>query len=575
MKLRVTLAQLNPTIGDFEGNVRKAFEAIDFAEENESDIVVFPELFITGYPPEDLVLRTSFLKANLTALEKVVEYTTGKHVTVIIGFIDTADDAYNSAAVIKNGLIVAKYYKQLLPNYSVFDEQRYFKAGDKGLVLTFGSVKVGVNICEDIWSPIGPVSEEVFGGKAQVIINLSASPYFSGKPQLRREYLTKKAYDHHCAIVYVNTVGGQDEIVFDGGSLVIDPAGNIFAQGKAFEEDIFTVDIDVEESLRSVLHDPRRREFEHRIDKSKVMNVDIGSLRKKAKQIPETKFERELESEEELFEALKLALKDYVRKNGFKKVILGLSGGVDSALVATIAKESLGAENVRVLLMPSQFSSESSVTDAIKLAENLGIKYDIVPITKVFESYLNFLEPVFEGKPFDITEENLQARIRGNYLMAMSNKFNYLVLTTGNKSEIATGYSTLYGDSAGGFALIKDLYKVDVYRICRWYNKKHGEVIPENILTKAPSAELRPNQKDQDTLPPYEILDEVLKLYIEEEYSIEEVVEKGFDRKMVEYVARLVKINEYKRRQMPIGPKLTKRGFGKDRRMPITNRFFE
>lgn len=573
MIVRVSMAQFNAKVGDLKGNVEKAIEAIKLAEMKKSDILLLPELFITGYPPEDLVLKPSFLKDNIKALEEVAKFTKGKNVTVIVGFIDVDDDAYNSAGILKNGKIVAKYRKMFLPNYSVFDEQRYFKAGESPLIIDFKGVKIGVTICEDIWHPYGPISALVFSGGAQLILNISASPYFVGKRDLRKKYIGMKAFDFHVPIVYLNLVGGQDEIVFDGTSFVVNADGDVICELEAFEEDFATVDISVEDSLRSNLHDPRRRQgiFE----KSSLEIIKMEKLPDKKEKL-EGKIAEDICREEEMLRALVLGTRDYIRKNGFKKVVIGLSGGIDSSLVAAIAVEALGKENVAGVLMPSMYTSKESIEDATKLAENLGIKTFTIPITDVFQSYLNALRDIFKNTEFDVTEENIQARIRGNYLMAFSNKFGWMVLTTGNKSEMATGYATLYGDMAGGFAVLKDVYKTDVYKIARWINKKKGrEIIPQRIFEKPPSAELRPGQTDQEKLPPYEVLDRILKLYVEEDRSLDEIIKEGFPRETVASVINMVDGNEYKRRQAPPGIKITKRAFGKDRRMPITNGYKE
>jgi len=571
--VRVSMAQFNAKVGDLKGNVEKAIEAIKLAEMKKADILLLPELFITGYPPEDLVLKPSFLKDNTKALKEVAKFTKGKNVTVIVGFIDVDDDAYNSAGILKNGKIVAKYRKMFLPNYSVFDEQRYFKAGESPLIIDFKGVKIGVTICEDIWHPHGPISDLVFSGGAQLILNISASPYFVGKRDLRKKYIGMKAFDFHVPIVYLNLVGGQDEIVFDGTSFVVNADGDVICELEAFEEDFATVDISVEDSLRSNLHDPRRRQgiFE----KSSLEIVKMEKLPDKKEKL-EGKIAEDICREEEMLRALVLGTRDYIRKNGFKKVVIGLSGGIDSSLVAAIAVEALGKENVVGVLMPSMYTSKESIEDATKLAENLGIKTFTIPITDVFQSYLNALRDIFKNTEFDVTEENIQARIRGNYLMALSNKFGWIVLTTGNKSEMATGYATLYGDMAGGFAVLKDVYKTDVYKIARWINKKKGrEIIPQRIFEKPPSAELRPGQTDQEKLPPYEVLDRILKLYVEEDRSLDEIIKEGFPRETVASVINMVDGNEYKRRQAPPGIKITKRAFGKDRRMPITNGYKE
>jgi len=572
-KLRVTIAQLNPTLGDFEENLEKAKEALEVAEKDKSDVVVFPELFLSGYPPEDLVMRLSFLKENRKSLEEFASLTRGKDTVCVVGFVDSDEDVYNAAAIVRDGEILGVYRKMFLPNYSVFDEKRYFKPGDKLMVLKMGDVRVGITICEDIWNPVEPLASLSLGNNVHVVLNLSASPYYIGKPSLREKYLSVKSYDHHVALVYCNMVGAQDELVFDGGSLVVDAKGNLVARAKFFEEDVLTVDLDLEENLRTTILDPRRRHLS--VSNFDVVYVETEKPKEKVEEL-RGRVEAIPIREEEIFKALVLGLRDYVRKNGFKKVVLGLSGGMDSSFVAVVAVEALGKENVKGVLMPSMYTSKASVEDALQLANNLGMEAIILPITEVFESYLKALEKVFAGTERDITEENLQARIRGNYLMALSNKFGWLVLTTGNKSEIATGYTTLYGDMAGGFAVIKDVYKTDVYRVGRWYNEWKGrEIIPRRVFEKPPSAELRPGQTDQEKLPPYEVLDEILRLYIEENLDPQEIVEKGFDKEVVLRVLEMVRRNEYKRRQAPIGPKISTRAFGRDWRMPITNGFRE
>ncbi|MEN3008648.1 NAD+ synthase [Pseudothermotoga sp.] len=572
-RVRLTLAQLNPTLGDFEGNVMKAKQAIDHAESTQSDLLLLPELFITGYPPEDLTFRLSFLESNRHALNEVVRYTLGKRTVCVVGFIDFDEDVYNAAAVIHDGKVRGIYRKIFLPNYSVFDEKRYFRPGQRLMILKFGSIKIGLTVCEDIWSPAEPLATLVSGNGVQLILNISASPYCIEKAKLREKYVSAKAYEHHVAIAYCNMVGGQDELVFDGASFVCDANGDLLVRAKLFEEDLLTVDVDLDENLRVNLTDPRRR-YTH-IENYPVEVVEFNEPRLKSDRLKNS-VSQLYEREQEMFTALVTGLRDYIGKNGFKKVVLGLSGGIDSSLVASIAVEALGAENVKGVLMPSMYTSKESMEDALLLANNLGIETFILPINEVFKEYLQVLKSVFSGKPMDVTEENIQARIRGNYLMALSNKFGWLVLTTGNKSEIATGYCTLYGDMAGGFAVIKDIYKTDVYRIARWYNRWKGkQIIPERVFTKLPTAELRPGQFDQEKLPPYEMLDEILRLYVEEGLDAKEIVERGYDSKTVVEVLRMIHANEYKRKQAPIGIKVSKRAFGKDWRMPLTNKFKE
>lgn len=572
-RVRLTLAQLDPTLGDFEGNVLKVKQAIDHAESMKSDLLLLPELFITGYPPEDLIFRLSFLEANRRALDEVARYTEKKKVICIVGFIDFDEDVYNAAAVIHDGKIRGIYRKIFLPNYSVFDEKRYFHPGQKLMILKLGSIKVGLTVCEDIWSPAEPLATLVSGNGVQLILNISASPYCIEKAKLREKYVSAKAYEHHVAIAYCNMVGGQDELVFDGASFVCDANGELLARAKLFEEDLLTVDVDLDENLRVNLIDPRRRYM--RVENYPAEVIEFEEPTVKKEQLEST-ISQLYEREQEIFTALVTGLRDYVKKNGFKKAVLGLSGGMDSSLVAVIAVEALGAENVKGVLMPSIYTSRESVEDASQLASNLGIETFTLPINEVFREYLQTLKPVFSDKPADTTEENIQARIRGNYLMALSNKFGWLVLTTGNKSEIATGYCTLYGDTAGGFAVIKDVYKTDVYKIARWYNQSKGsQIIPERVFIKLPTAELKPGQFDQEKLPPYEILDGILRLYVEEGLDAKEIVERGYDSKTVLNVLQMINMSEYKRKQAPIGIKVSKRAFGKDWRMPLTNKFKE
>ncbi len=568
-KMRFSLVQRNFTVGGITENADKMISDINEVKNLHPDFIVFPELSLVGYPPEDLLLKHSFIDKNIEELNRVVKATNGMNPVVIVGFVDKKDDIFNSAAVIQNGQLLGIYHKILLPNYGVFDEKRYFAAGTAPLNVNYSGVKVGISICEDIWVPDGPAIDEVSSG-AMILLNISSSPYNLLKGLTREEMLKVRASDSRAAVVYVNSVGGQDELVFDGHSLVVDEAGKIIGRGPDFEESIITVDITIPTIISANLHDPRRRERKREVT---VQTVSAKVHEEKRPDV-ETVSSTSLQLEEEIFKALVLGVRDYVKKNGFKKVLIGLSGGIDSSLVAAVATESLGANNVIGVLMPSMYSSKSSVEDSKKLADNLGIKTHIIPIKNVFDSYINALKKTFKETSQGIAEENLQARIRGNYLMALSNKFGWLVLTTGNKSEMSVGYATLYGDMAGGFAVIKDLYKTVVYKVARWYNSKKGrDVIPNSVLVKAPSAELRPNQVDQDSLPPYEILDGILDLYVEKDLSFDEIVEMGFDREIVKRTIHLVDKNEYKRRQAPPGVKITSRAFGRDRRLPITNHY--
>ncbi|NLH49795.1 MAG: NAD+ synthase [Myxococcales bacterium] len=575
MKLRIALGQTNSVVGDIDRNVARLMAVIDEAKAVGAHLVAFPELAITGYPPEDLVLRPHFLRKNKEAVERLAAAAEG--IVVVAGFIDVLDDAYNAAAVCADGRVAGVYHKIRLPNYGVFDEYRYFQTGAAPLVVQINGHAVGVTICEDIWVPDGPGEEEVVAGGAEVILNISASPYHMGKIAQRENMLATRASDMGVYLAFCNTVGGQDELVFDGSSVVIDQDGTILARSRSFAEDLLVCDLDLEAVLIDRLRDPRSRLERHlaRVEQRAVpavsIDLDVGEL-------PpiETACHPLPSPAEEVTRALVLGLGDYVRKNGFEKVILGLSGGIDSALVAALAVEALGPANVLAAFMPSRYSSDDSREDAEAQARNLGIQLLTLPIEPGMKVYNEMLAPVFAGRSPDITEENIQARIRGNLLMAISNKFGYLVLSTANKSESAVGYSTLYGDMAGGFALLKDCPKVWVYRIAQYLNDAAGrELIPARILTKEPTAELKPNQKDTDSLPPYDVLDPILDLLVVQERSVAEVVAMGYDKTMVRRVMRLVQRAEYKRRQAAPGVKLTYRNFGKDRRWPITNRYLD
>lgn len=569
-RLRIALAQMNVTVGDLAGNAAAIADRLEQAREVGSHVVAFPELAITGYPPEDLLLKPSFIEANRKALLGLQAET--KDITAIIGFVDRDVDLYNAAAVLHNGEWVDTYRKQRLPNYGVFDELRYFSAGNSELVLILGEAKIGLSICEDIWSPGGPVARVAAAG-ADVVVNINASPYHRGKSDARHRMLGARAADHGIALAYVNMIGGQDELVFDGDSIVFNGAGEIIAEARPFTDELLICDIELEQVFRARLHDPRRRQVARRCPPSVRTLVLSEKPLEQDTTLPANPPVQH-DDTAEVYAALVMGTRDYVRKNGFKRVVLGLSGGIDSSLVATVAVDALGAAAVTGVSMPSHFSSEGSKTDAAALARALGIEMMTLPITDIFETSTGTLAPAFTGRSADLAEENLQARIRGNLLMALSNKFGWLVLTTGNKSEMATGYSTLYGDMAGGFAVLKDVPKTLVYELSRWRNA-HGEapVIPEDVLTKPPSAELRPNQKDEDSLPPYDVLDPILERYVEEDWSLEELVTAGYDEETVRQVITLVDRNEYKRRQAPPGVKITARAFGKDRRLPITNRF--
>jgi NAD+ synthase (glutamine-hydrolysing) len=571
-KLRLALAQINPTVGDLKGNAKKTIEYITKAKEYGAEVVAFPELVLTGYPPEDLLLKPQFIADNLKALDDVRRKTEG--ITAVVGFVDKKDDIYNAAAIISQRNIVDVYHKIYLPNYGVFDEYRYFQIGSRQPVYRIGEAVVGVNICEDIWYPEGPSRVQALAG-AELIININASPYTVGKNSFREKMLSTRASDSAVIVAYVNMVGGQDELVFDGGSLVIDETGKVIARGKLFEEDLIIIDLNLEAVFMRRLHDPRRRQEVLSLEEGVIetISVPVRKRTKSRKALPQRQVQQ-LEPEEEIYNALVLGVSDYVRKNGFKGGFIGLSGGVDSAMVATIAVDALGKDKVRCLFMPSPYTSKESREDAFELAKNLGIKLIEIPIEAIFKSYLDALAREFKGLKPDATEENLQARIRGNLLMAMSNKFGWLVLTTGNKSEMSVGYATLYGDMAGGFAVIKDVPKTTVYELAKWRNKKAGRaLIPERILWKEPTAELKPDQKDTDTLPPYPVLDPILKAYIEEDRSFEEILSMGCEIECAQKVIRMIDRSEYKRRQAPPGIKITQRAFGRDRRFPITNKY--
>jgi NAD+ synthase (glutamine-hydrolysing) len=568
------MAQINTTVGDFEGNLKKMVQVINEARRLKVDLVTFPELSICGYPPEDLLLKPQFIDKNIEYLHKLVKASSG--LSVVAGFVDSKDDLYNAAAIIHDGKQVGTYRKIYLPNYGVFDENRYFRAGDECPVFEIGGSVVGINICEDIWYEAGPATAQAYAG-AEVILNISASPYHYGKVGERSKILTARAIDNVAIVAYTNLVGGQDELVFDGNSVVLDENGKVLARGKAFEEDFIVVDLDVESVFRTRLHDPRWRKssvYDDMPDWS-AHRITVSGIPPLTTKPPVPKREiTNVDLIEEIYKALVMGTSDYIVKNGFKKVVIGLSGGVDSSLVATIATDALGKENVIGVSMPSRFSSPGSITDAAALAQNLGIKLLSLPIDNIFQLYLDTLKGVFAGTKPDTTEENLQARIRGNYLMALSNKFGWLVLPTGNKSEMATGYATLYGDMAGGFALLKDVPKTLVYQLVAYRNGKADfDLVPQAVIDKPPSAELRPDQRDSDSLPPYELLDQVLKAYVEEDKSVDQMLKMGLDESAVRKTVKLVDGSEYKRRQSPPGIKITARAFGRDRRLPITNKF--
>ncbi len=571
---RLALAQINVTVGDLDGNTAKIVDYIDRARSLEADLVAFPELAITGYPPEDLLFKPQFIQDNVVRMHEVVAASKG--IAAVAGFVDSDADIHNAAAVAYDGRLVGVYHKMYLPNYGVFDEDRYFRAGTEAPVYIVNGTSIGVNICEDIWYATGPAVVQRAAG-AELIVNINGSPFHAGKRELREKMLATRAADNGVFMAYLNLVGGQDELVFDGASTITDPSGKMIAKGAQFEEELIVADLEVESVFRSRLRDARTRKDKsgviREIGEPKVVPVSENARNADRPSIPHRE-PRELDDVAEVYAALVTGTRDYVGKCGFAKVVIALSGGIDSSLVAAISVDALGAENVLGISMPSRFSSEGSVLDTRALADNFGIELKTISIEDPFSAYLDVLAPQFEGTGWSIAEENLQSRTRGNLIMAMSNKFGWLVLTTGNKSEMATGYATIYGDMAGGFAVIKDVPKTLVYRLAEYRNSLDGEpAIPLEILKKPPSAELRPDQKDEDSLPPYSTLDPILEAYVEDDRGFDEIVAMGFDEAIVKRIIGLVDRNEYKRRQSPPGVKITPRNFGRDRRMPIANRY--
>ena len=555
--MRIALDQMNPTVGDITGNVARIKRALDRAEKAGAHVVAVPELAITGYPPEDLLLKKSFVKANRGALDEVA--AASKEAIAIVGFVDAEGDLlYNAAAICHHGAVLDIYRKQLLPNYGVFDEDRYFTAGTEHILIETPMGVLGVCVCEDAWSETGPVISQGDAG-AQIVVNINASPFHKGKLVERAEMLGERARRAKVSIAYVNAVGAQDELVFDGASVVIDPDGKVIARFPQFQTHFGVIEVPLGTERRS----------EH----APVTRISL-SLSERDGTADEHDVAAPLDPAQEVYDALKLCLGEYVRKNGFQKIVVGLSGGIDSTLTAVIAADALGPDAVLGVAMPSEFSSSHSVEDAKALAANLGIEMLEIPIAAIYRDYLQAMDATFGAADMGIAEENLQARIRGNLLMAISNRYGHLVVATGNKSEMACGYATLYGDMAGGFALLKDVFKTEVYELSRYRNSV-SPVIPENVMTKPPSAELRPNQKDSDSLPAYDVLDRILEAYIEDDASIGDIVRAGSDRDVVARVIALVDRAEYKRRQAPPGPKVTTKAFGRDRRLPITNRWRE
>ena len=572
--LRIGLCQINTTVGDIEGNTKKILDYIAKGKKMGADLLAFPEMAVTGYPPEDLLLMPKFIEANLKAIQRIAKATTS--ITALVGFVDKDGDIFNAAALLHHGKMIDAYHKTFLPNYGVFDEDRYFHVGKENFIFTLESTPIGPSICEDLWYPGDPIRTQALHGGAELIVNISSSPYHAGKSAFREKMISTRASDNAAIVAYCNLVGGQDELVFDGGSLIFDQRGELMVRGKQFEEDLVVADLDMEAVFRMRLHDPRIRRERLADEEKSLRRIDLpyqSHLLRKKPSIPGRDL-KPLDRLAEIYTALVLGTGDYIRKNGFKTVLIGLSGGIDSALTAAIATDALGKKGVVGVTMPSQYSSRGSIEDSELLAKNLGIHLIKIPITEIFQAYLKTLSPSFKGLKPNVTEENIQARIRGNILMALSNKFGWLVLTTGNKSEMSVGYCTLYGDMAGGFAVLKDVPKTLVYELAKYKNKKEGKaVIPKNVFTKAPSAELRPNQKDEDSLPPYPVLDPILQAYVEEDKWLEEITKMGFKENMIREVIQLVDRNEYKRRQSPPGVKITHRALGKDRRLPVTNKY--
>ena len=599
---RVALAQINPTVGDIPGNTRLITDNIKRAVDAQVDLIAFPELCVTGYPPEDLLYKESFLAAAADALQQIVQASA--NITVIVGIPERAtpqtatagtrnadsidqpthianDKIYNAAAVIHDGELVDIYRKIFLPNYSVFDEERYFTSGDQCPVYEIGGARIGVNICEDIWMAEGPTNVQKAAG-AQAIININGSPYYRGKRAVREAMLKERASTNGVFLCYVNMVGGQDELVFDGASMILNPRGETIAAGRQFDDDFVVADLDLAEAdsapktSKMDQKDPQNAIWARSFVTLVTNTLEDRLTRKPLSETqPATPMLTPMKPAEEVYNALVKGTQDYVRKSGFSQVVIGLSGGIDSALTAAIAADALGPENVLCVSMPSKYTADRSITDAQALCENFGIAFEIIAIEDMTAAYRDGLAPLFEGTEEGVAEENLQARARGNLLMAISNKFGRIVLATGNKSEYATGYATLYGDMAGGFAVIKDVPKTLVYQLCDWRNQQAGrDIIPQAIIDRPPTAELRENQLDEDSLPPYDVLDPILEAYVERDCSPTEMIEKlGFDPDVVARIVTLVDRSEYKRRQAAPGVKISERAFGKDRRLPIVNRY--
>jgi NAD+ synthase (glutamine-hydrolysing) len=570
--MRLALAQINTTVGDLDGNRERIVRAIGEARDAGADLVLLPELAVTGYPPEDLLLRPGFIRAAERSLAEVAK--AARDIAALVGTPHFDRDLYNACAVCADGEVKAVYRKRFLPNYGVFDEDRYFAPGRDLFLIRLGETLLGPTICEDVWQPGPPATDLALGG-AQLVANISASPFHLGKDREREEMLATRARDNSCFIAFCNAVGGQDELIFDGHSLVLDDEGTVLARGPGFEESLVVVDLDPSLAVGRRLRDVRRRALarERPLDDLPVVDVAVSGTARNGTPVSPV-VAPVLDELEQMRLALELGLHDYVAKNGFGHIVIGISGGIDSALTAAIAVQALGADRVHGVSMPSQYSSEGTRGDAQRLAESLGIDFREVPIGGVVAAFETALTPSFEGRDPDLTEENLQARVRGVLLMALSNKFGWLVVATGNKSELSVGYATLYGDMAGGFALLKDVYKTDVFRLAKHLNERAGrELIPQSIIDRAPSAELRADQLDEDSLPPYPALDRVLEAYVELDRSREELTQDGFDRDVVERALAMIDRAEYKRRQAPPGVKLRPKAFGRDRRTPITNRW--
>ncbi len=571
-RLRVAACQINTVMGDIDGNVAKVFDVLADVETQGVDVAVFPELTVCGYPPEDLVLKPGFVEDCADAVAKIAARV--GQTAVVIGSVVGDRDLFNAAMLCHDGEVVLEYHKRLLPNYAVFDERRYFTPGTEPLSLVeIKGVKVGVAICEDVWSPTGPMFDLAAGG-AEAVLVPNGSPYRAGKALGRDVMMSSRASDNSCAMVYVNQVGGQDELVFDGGSVIFDHDGQLVGRAPLFDDKVLVADLEIRATYRKRRLDPRGQELPTPPLPVQMISAADPDDDQPRVDVLEPDIAPHLGRLEEQWKALVLGTRDYVNKNGFAEVGVALSGGIDSTAVVALAADALGPDKVHAVLMPSRYSSEHSVTDAIELCKNLGVAHRTIEIEPAHQAFLDMLAPSFEGRAEDTTEENLQSRIRGVLMMGLSNKLGWLILTTGNKSEVSVGYSTLYGDTAGGYAVIKDVWKTDLYDLCRWRNEQgDGDVIPVSVIDKAPSAELRPDQFDDQSLPPYPVLDAVLQGYVEDDLTATELIAAGHDEAIVRRIVRLVDIAEYKRRQSPPGVRISTKAFGRDRRMPITNRY--